>query len=43
MSAQVEENQWKYDLLFTSDLPHYMTLDEMHEKLTANIRKAFAQ
>jgi len=41
MSAQPIEKQAMYDVILSSELPHYMTLDEMHERLTTNIRKAF--
>ena len=43
MSAQPETKQWQYDVILTSELPHYMTLEEMHTRLTTNIRKAFGQ
>ena len=43
MSAQPVEKQVMYDVILSSELPHYMTLDEMHERLTTNIRKAYAQ
>ena len=43
MSAQPATNQMTYDIIEASELSHYMTLDEMHERLTANIRKRFAK
>jgi hypothetical protein len=43
MSAQPATNQRTYDIIEVSELSHYMTLDEMHERLTANIRKRFAK
>ena len=43
MSAQLAEKQMMYDVIMTAELPHYMTLDEMHQRLTANIHKAYAQ
>jgi len=39
MSAQPATNQRAYDIIEASELSHYMTLDEMHERLTANIRR----
>lgn len=39
MSAQAATNQKTYDITEASELSHYMTLDEMHERLTANIRR----
>jgi len=39
MSAQPATNQRTYDIIEASELSHYMTLDEMHERLTANIRR----
>ncbi len=39
MSAQLSTNQLQYDILDSSEMSHYMTLDEMHERLTAKIRK----
>ena len=38
MSAQLAE-QVNYDVIRSSELPHYMTLDEMHERLTAKIHE----
>ena len=43
MSALPATNQMTYDIIDTSELSHYMTLDEMHERLTTNIRKRFAK
>ena len=43
MKEQVAENRVSYDVIRTSEMSQYMTLDEMHERLTANIRKAFAK
>lgn len=43
MSAQVAENRVAYDVIRTSEMSHYMTLEEMHERLTNNIHKAFAK
>ncbi len=43
MSAQPTINQRAYDIIEASELSHYMTLEEMHERLTANIRKRFAK
>ena len=42
MSAQPAEKQNRYDVIYSSELPYYMSLDDMHERLTANIRKAYA-
>ena len=39
MSAQPATNQRVYDVIEASELSHYMTLEEMHERLTANIRR----
>jgi len=39
MSAQVAENRVAYDVIRTSEMSHYMTLEEMHERLTNNIHK----
>ena len=39
MSAQAATNQKTYDITEASELSHYMTFDEMHERLTANIRR----
>ena len=41
MKSQVATNQMTYDVIESSELSHYMTLEQMHERLTANIRKAF--
>ena len=41
MSSQLATNQMTYDVINSSELSHYMTLEQMHERLTANIRKAF--
>ena len=41
MNAQLSTNQLQYDVLDSSEMSHYMTLDEIHERLTAKIRKAF--
>ena len=41
MNAQLAESRVAYDIIRTSELTNYMTLDEMHERLTTNIRKAF--
>ena len=43
MSAQVAENRVEYDVIRTSEMSCYMTLEEMHERLATNIRKAFAK
>ena len=43
MNTQTAKRKANYDVIYTSELPHYMTLDEMHARLTANIRKTFAQ
>jgi hypothetical protein len=43
MSAVAATNQMTYDIIDSSKLSHYMTLEEMHERLTANIRKRFAK
>ena len=43
MSAQPTINQRAYDIIEASEFSHYMTLEEMHERLTANIRKRFAK
>ena len=43
MKAAQVTNQKTYDIIESSELSHYMTLEEMHECLTANIRKAFAK
>jgi len=43
MSAVAATNQITYDIIESSEMSHYMTLDEMHERLTANIRKRFAK
>ena len=43
MSAAQATNQMTYDIIESSELSHYMTLDEMHERLTANIRRRFAK
>ena len=43
MSAVLAEDRVEYDVLRQSEMSHYMTLDEMHERLIANIRKAFAK
>ena len=40
MKSQVATNQMTYDVIESSELSHYMTLEQMHERLTANIRKA---
>jgi hypothetical protein len=43
MDTQLATNQMTYDIIESSEMSHYMTLDEMHERLTANIRRRFAQ
>ena len=43
MSAVLTEDRVEYDVIRKSEMSHYMTLGEMHERLTANIRKAFAK
>ena len=43
MSAIPATNQMTYDIIESSELSHYMTLDEMHERLTTNIRKRLAE
>ena len=43
MSAMPATNQMTYDIIESSELSHYMTLDEMHERLTTNIRKMLAE
>lgn len=43
MSAQTAIKQRTYDIIESSEMSHYMTLDEMHDRLTANIRKAFTK
>ena len=41
MSAQLAE-QVNYDVIRSSELPHYMTLDEMHARLTAKIQEFYS-
>ena len=41
MSAVAATNQMTYDIIDSSKLSHYMTLEELHARLTANIRKRF--
>ena len=36
MSA-VAQQKAEYDIIMSSDMPHYMSLDEMHQRLTAII------
>ena len=43
MNSQAATNQMTYDVIDSSELSQYMTLEEMHERLTANIHKAFAK
>ena len=43
MNGQVAKSQMTYDIIDASEMSHYMTLEEMHERLTANIRKSFAK
>lgn len=43
MSALSATNQMTYDVIDSSEMSHYMTLEEMHERLTTNIRKRFAK
>ena len=43
MSAEAATKQKTYDIIDVSEMSHYMTLEEMHERLTARIRKAFAK
>lgn len=42
MSAEAAKKV-NYDVIFASEMPHYMTLDEMHERLTAKIQKHYSQ
>ena len=42
MSAEAAKKV-DYDIIFTSELPHYMTLDEMHERLTTKIHEHYNQ
>lgn len=42
MSAQLAE-QVNYDVICSSELPHYMTLDEMHARLTAKIHEFYSK
>ena len=41
MSAQLVEKQIMHDVILSAELSHYMTLDEMHERLTNHIRNAY--
>ena len=43
MSAQLAEKQIMHDVILSTELSHYMTLDEMHERLTNHIRNAYAK
>ena len=43
MSAALAENRVAYNVISSSEMAHYMTLEEMHERLTNNIRKNFAK
>ena len=43
MNSQVAEKQVNYDVILSSELPHYMTLEEMHERLTAKIKNHYSQ
>ena len=42
MSAVLAEKQVNYDVILSSELPHYMTLDEMHQRLTAKIHEHYS-
>ncbi len=33
----------EYDAIMASELPHYMTLDEMHRRLTATIHNFYSK
>ncbi len=43
MNAEVREKQVNYDVILPSELPHYMSLDEMHDRLTAKIREHYSK
>ena len=43
MSAVAATNQMTYDIIDSSKLSHYMTLEEMHERLVKMIKAHFAQ
>ena len=43
MSEALKAEHVKYDVISSSELPHYMTLDEMHQRLVSNIRSKFAK
>ena len=43
MNAEVAPKQKTYDIIESSEMSHYMTLDEMHKRLIEKIRKAFAK
>lgn len=43
MSAVLAEDRVAYDVIRSSEMSHYMTVEEMHERLTSNIHKAFAK
>lgn len=43
MNTQPADKQVNYDVILPSELPHYMTLEEMHERLTEKIKKHYSQ
>ncbi len=42
MSAEAAKKV-EYDVIYASELPHYMSLDEMHQRLTAKIQEHYSQ
>ena len=42
MSA-VAQQKAEYDIIMSSDMPHYMSLDEMHQRLTAKIQEFYSK
>lgn len=43
MGNAFRKNEVEYNAIMSNELSHYMTLDEMHERLVAKIRSHFAE
>ena len=39
----VAQQKMSYDVLSSSEMSHYMTLDEMHHRLTAKIHEFYSK
>ena len=41
MNAAAQQKA-EYNVMYSSELPHYMSLEEMHERLTAKIHETYS-